>query len=169
MRATIDTDEKQRALAFAEKTGLLCEQLGLPRMAGRVVGWLLVCDPAHTSLVELAEVLQASKGSISTSTRLLEQFKVIERVTFPGDRRDYVRMISGAWEKMMNRFEQESRMMRDLAAEGLALLADAQPDRRGRLHEMHAIYEFLLEMSPLLESEWRKRQAEKRAGGNSNS
>lgn len=157
-----DAEEKQRALAFAERVGLLIESQGLPRMAGRVIGWLLICDPQHQSLVELAEVLQASKASISTSTRSLEQLKIIERVTFPGDRRDYVRIIPNAWSKLLSRFEEESRIMRDLAEEGLAVLAGATPGRRERLTEMRDVYGFLLEMVPLLDEKWRQRQSKKK-------
>ncbi len=157
-----DANEKERALAFAERMGLLCETQGLPRMSGRVIGWLLICDPPHQSLVELGDVLQASKASISTSTRSLEQLKIIERVTFPGDRRDYVRVIPGAWQKLMARFEEESRIMRSIAEEGLAILDGTPPARRERLEEMRDIYGFLLEMAPLLDAEWRKRQAKKK-------
>jgi len=138
-------------------------RMGLFRMAGRVIGWLLICDPPHQSLVELGEVLQASKASISTSTRSLEQLKLIERVTFPGDRRDYVRIAPHAWSKMLARFEEESRIMRDLADEGLAVLAGAPPERRARLTEMRDIYEFLLEMGPTLDAEWRRRQSKKKS------
>ncbi len=49
------------------------------RMAGRMLGWLLICDPPHQSMNAIADVLQASKGSISTMTRLLIQLDLIER------------------------------------------------------------------------------------------
>ena len=49
------------------------EQIGYPRMAGPILGWLLICDPPVQSTGELADVLGASKESLSTMTRLLIQ------------------------------------------------------------------------------------------------
>ena len=56
------TKEKQ----FAEEVGIVFEQTGLPRMAGRILGWLLIAEPPHQSTEQLINALMASKGSIST-------------------------------------------------------------------------------------------------------
>ena len=40
---------------------------------------MLICDPPAQSAGELADVLGASKGSLSTMTRLLIQVGLIER------------------------------------------------------------------------------------------
>jgi hypothetical protein len=65
---------------FVEDMSLYFEQMGLPRMAGRVLGVLLISDPPEQSLNDVAEVLQASKSSMSTTTRLLSEMGLIERV-----------------------------------------------------------------------------------------
>jgi DNA-binding transcriptional regulator GbsR (MarR family) len=63
---------------FIEELGMQFElEAAAPRMLGRVLGWLLVCDPPEQSAAELAERLQASKGSISTATRLLLRMGMI--------------------------------------------------------------------------------------------
>ena len=72
---------------FIEDMGDLMDEHGMPHMAGRVIGALLVCDPPHRSLDELAEELQASKGAISMSTQLLIRLGVIEKISIPGERR----------------------------------------------------------------------------------
>ena len=51
------TQRQQDQQHFVEEVGLLFEHAGLPRMAGRILGWLLICDPPHQSPGELAEVL----------------------------------------------------------------------------------------------------------------
>jgi DNA-binding transcriptional regulator GbsR (MarR family) len=43
--------------AWVEETALLFEGLGLPRMAGRVLAWLLVADPPEQTLKEMGEAL----------------------------------------------------------------------------------------------------------------
>jgi DNA-binding transcriptional regulator GbsR (MarR family) len=76
---------------FIERMGLALESDGLPRIAGRIFGLLLVSEDAR-SLDELAGELRVSKGSVSTDARLLEQRGVVERISRPGDRRDYYRV-----------------------------------------------------------------------------
>ena len=73
---------------FIEAMGLAHEEDRLPRIAGRLVG-LLILSPDPVRFDRLAERLRVSRASISTNTRLLENMGVIQRVTRPGDRRDY--------------------------------------------------------------------------------
>lgn len=73
---------------FIERMGLALESDGLPRIAGRIFGLLLVSEDAR-SLDDLAAELRVSKGSASTNARLLEQRGLLERVCRPADRRDY--------------------------------------------------------------------------------
>jgi DNA-binding transcriptional regulator GbsR (MarR family) len=77
---------------FIERMGLALESDGLPRIAGRIFGLLLVSEEAR-SLDELAAELRVSKGSVSTNARLLEQRGLLERVCRPADRRDYYRVL----------------------------------------------------------------------------
>ena len=78
----------ERVARFVERMGLLTEADGLPRIAGRIFGFLLV-QPAECSLDDMASALGVSKASISTDTRRLEQLGFLERSSRPGDRRDY--------------------------------------------------------------------------------
>ena len=50
-------------LAFVEEFGRLLEEEGAPRIAGRILGWLLICEPPYQSFNDLVGVLGASKGS----------------------------------------------------------------------------------------------------------
>jgi hypothetical protein len=52
-----------------------------------------------------------------------------------------------------------------LLREGLALLADAPPERRAPLEEMIALTEFLAERLPELLNEWHDRRQKLRASG----
>jgi DNA-binding transcriptional regulator GbsR (MarR family) len=78
-------------LAFVERMGITWENDGLPRIAGRIFGLLLV-TPGSASLDDLAHSLAVSKGSVSTDARRLEQLGFLERTSRPGDRRDYYRV-----------------------------------------------------------------------------
>jgi DNA-binding transcriptional regulator GbsR (MarR family) len=86
---------------IVERMGIVFETDGLPRSAGRILG-LLFISPDPLSLDELADALQLSKGSASSSTRLLERLGPIERVTRPGDRKDYYRVAEDVHSKLLN-------------------------------------------------------------------
>ena len=107
MEERLQTKDKQ----FAEEVGIVFEQTGMPRMAGRILGWLLICAPPHQSTDELTAVLMASKGSISSMTRLLIQSGLIERLSLPGIRRDYFRLRPDAWHHMIRRGLEDRPML----------------------------------------------------------
>ena len=114
---------QNEAKNFVEEVGIVFEQTGLPQMAGRVFGWLLISNPPYQSSAELAEALMASKGSISTTTRLLIQVGLIERFVIPGERHDNFRLRTDAFKHTMRRgLEDEIKMFRQLAERGLELV-----------------------------------------------
>jgi DNA-binding transcriptional regulator GbsR (MarR family) len=80
-----------KTAGFIERMGLALEADGLPRIAGRIFGLLLLSEDCR-SLDDLAAELRVSKGSVSTNTRLLEQYGMLERNSRPSDRRDYYRV-----------------------------------------------------------------------------
>lgn len=150
------------AMQFVEDVGLLLERRGHPRMAGRILGWLLISDPPHQSIDELAETLDASKASISTMTRLLIQMDLLERIGLPGERRDYFRIKPGAWAELMRETMEEILMARRLTERGLELLEGKPAELKQRLKEARAMYAFFEEEFPTLlerwEREWKKTQ-----------
>ncbi|MCT7950063.1 MarR family transcriptional regulator [Ancylothrix sp. C2] len=143
---------------FIEEVGVLFELMGLPRMAGRILGWLLISNPPHQSTGQLAEVLQASKGSISTMTRLLIQGGLVERVSLPGDRRDFFCIKLGAWPALLKQRMGQITAIRELAGRGLKILENQEPERRTRLQEMHDFHRFFERQFPLLIERWETEQ-----------
>lgn len=100
---------------FIEGMGLALEEDRLPRIAGRLVG-LLIVSPQALRFDRLAERLRVSRGSISTNTRLLENMGVIERVTRPGDRRDYFQINEqpGLLQRVADRFRDRQAMAEEM-------------------------------------------------------
>lgn len=143
---------------FVEEVGLLFEMVGLPRMAGRVFGWLLISNPPHQSPSELAAILQASKGSISTMTRLLVQIGLIERISLPGQRRDYFRIKLNAWSELTKQRMAQITAFRQLAERGLELLQEADPNLRHRLEEMRDMHAFCERELPLMLDRWEQQR-----------
>ena len=76
---------------FIEEVGLAAEADGLPRIAGRLFGHLLL-SPGPCTLDEIADALDVSKGSVSTDARLLLRHGWLRRTSRVGDRKDYYEM-----------------------------------------------------------------------------
>jgi DNA-binding transcriptional regulator GbsR (MarR family) len=127
---------------WVEQVSMLLERDGLPRMAGRIFGWLLVCDPPEQSMEDLAEAVQGSKASMSTMTRLLVQSALVEKVRAPGARRDQFRIRPGQWQKLWRARIELIHQATQITEQGLALLAGRPPEARARLAELHRQYRF---------------------------
>lgn len=147
--------QKAEERHFVEDVGLFFEQYGVPRMAGRVLGWLMISDPPHQSLGDLADVLMASKGSISTMTRLLVQVGLIERVSLPGLRRDYF-CIKSDTDELITQGLVKISAMRQLSERGLKLLEGKDSRLRQRLETMHVMYTFFENQFPALLERWKQ-------------
>jgi DNA-binding transcriptional regulator GbsR (MarR family) len=132
-----------RELEFIERVGMLFESSGSTRIAGRVVGWLLICDPPEQTQSELVERLGVSKASISTEIGKLEQLGVLERVARPGDRRTYFTITVDAWPDLLARRLRAMEHAIATAEEGLSLLADAPASRRARLQAMQRAHKHM--------------------------
>jgi DNA-binding transcriptional regulator GbsR (MarR family) len=137
---------------FVEEIGLVFDSLHLPRMAGRVLGAILIGPADGMTASELAETLQASKGSISGMTQLLIHYRFIERTVRAGDRRDRFVVRSGAWARMMLWRVELLERLQELAADGLTLLGpDGNPEP---LEEVRDMYAFLERELPKLFDRW---------------
>ena len=58
--------------AFVSAMGQFLATYGMTPMAGRLWGYLLICDPPEQTSEEIAGALHASRGAISGTVRLLE-------------------------------------------------------------------------------------------------
>ena len=94
---------------FIEKTGLITQAEGLPRIAGRVFG-MLIFDGEMVSFGDLATRLQVSRASISTSIRLLEERGLVKRMTKPGERQDYFQLAPNPYATMLEGIQKRTRL-----------------------------------------------------------
>ncbi len=124
---------------FIERMGLFFENDGAPRISGRLLG-LLLLTPGDCSLDDIAERLQVSKASVSTNSRLLETWGMVERTSRPGDRRDYYRIADDMQSRILERRVQRMRQLQDLIDEGrrtLRISDEAVRERLDTLNEFH--------------------------------
>jgi len=157
-------DERQsEKKEFVEDVGTLFEQTGLPRMAGRIIGCLLISDPLHQTTSELTDALMASKGSISTMTRFLIRIGLIERISLSGQRRHHFRIKPGAWHQLLKDTVDQTIAFRRLMERGLELIEDKDHANRQWLEEMRNMYAFFEREFPVLLERWEQQRKEKPA------
>ncbi|MEN8840022.1 MAG: MarR family transcriptional regulator, partial [Octadecabacter sp.] len=126
-----DTTQEAVRADFIEKTGLITQAEGLPRIAGRVFG-LLIYDGSMVSFGDLATKLQVSRASISTSIRLLEERGLVKRVAKPGERQDYFQLAPNPYATMLEGIQKRTRATRDEIAQTISALP-ANADAVSRL------------------------------------
>lgn len=152
-------------ITFADHAGrFYARRYGFPPMAGRLLGYLAVCDPPDQSVGELAEALLASRSAIAGAIKMLEVTHAIRRSREAGERMDRVR-IDMTSPQALGFDVSEYRELGELAREGLGVLADAPPERRAVLLQMAAFADLLVEQVPRLEEEWNARRASLVASG----
>jgi DNA-binding transcriptional regulator GbsR (MarR family) len=141
-------------MRYVEQWGILFEQFGASRMMGRVLGWLLVCDPPMQTAREIAHGIGASIGSISTTTRTLVQMGMIERLGVPRERSAHFRIRTGAWARVMKRRTGQISAMKELVKGGEQFLTQRGEKNGLRLKELQSYCSFVEREFPALFAKW---------------
>jgi Mn-dependent DtxR family transcriptional regulator len=155
-RGTPDAGDERR---FADELGFFWEDAGGTRMAGRVLGALLLAEPPGMSSSELAQALGVSAASISTATRELIRPGLVTRVRVPGERQDHFRATMGESivDFLASRMELNRRWA-SLMRRGERLTAHKDPAVGRQLEEIREFYEFLDEEFAALVERWQRRR-----------
>lgn len=150
---------------FVEEMGRFLGGIGMTPMAGRMWGYLLICEPPEQTAAQIAEALQASRGSVSGTARLLAGPGLIRRTTRRGDRREYFSAPPEALDSMLASAGAIYRRMREIAERGLAVTEGRSPEARARLQEFHDVMAFVEQEVPRVVGEFlRERAAATEAG-----
>jgi DNA-binding transcriptional regulator GbsR (MarR family) len=156
---------RDEEITFADHMGrFYARRYAFPPMAGRVLGYLLVCEPRDQTIGELSEALLASRSAITGALDVLERLHAIRRSRAAGERMDRVRIdFSSAEARGFDITEYQE--LGDLAREGLEVLSDTPPDRRAELLELAAFADFLVDATQALREQWEAHRDALRASG----
>jgi DNA-binding MarR family transcriptional regulator len=130
-------------LEFASRVGLFFQAEGGTRVMGLVYGWLVVCEPEHQSITEMAQALGVSKASVSTVVRQLERASMVERAPVNAPREHHYRLRDGGWSQIMNGRFARMAVGAEAAEYGLTNIAVDRPSVRDRLDEMYDFFRFV--------------------------
>ncbi|MER6008609.1 transcriptional regulator [Nonomuraea angiospora] len=120
--STQDGPDREQVLEWVERVAaFVSEEWGLAPITGRVLGWLMACDPPAQTASDIADAIGASRASLTTNMHLLTSIKLIRRFRKPGERNVYYQIEDDAWSKVIRQKLAAFTAFDELAAEGLRL------------------------------------------------
>ena len=130
--------------AFVEQLGLIYQAEGMPRIAGRIIG-LMILNARPFSFDELSRALKISRGSVSTNTRMLESWGVLSRVSMPGERQDYFKLSKRPYSQMLERQLEKTRRVRGQVSEARDRIPEEHAIARARVDELISFYDVVVD------------------------
>ncbi|HSW78036.1 MAG TPA: hypothetical protein VLG36_04520 [Candidatus Chromulinivoraceae bacterium] len=127
------------SLAFIETMGIFGAENGTPRSIYRIIGYLLICEPAAQSAKEIQDTLKLSAGAVSNALNLLRKSGMIRPISISGTRSLLYEIDPRSWKRTL---EQRLRIIPDtlqIIDSGL----DLRPknDRLLLMRKVYGIYE----------------------------
>ena len=135
--------DDEDALQWVEQMAkYLWDQDRMPMIAGRILGWLMICDPPEQTAGQISRAIGASRASLTSNLRMLGSVGFLSEHTRPGDRSVYYRAAEDAFGRMIARQVESMRRMREILQAGTDLAAGGA-DRGERLHEAIEAFSWL--------------------------
>lgn len=129
-------------LEWVERVAMYLARDGVPPIAGRVLGWLMVCDPPEQSAGQISTAIGASRASLTSNLRLLTSMGFLTWRTRPGERTVYYRMADDAWVVVVRRQIASIASFLEIARDGVDLVG-ADDERAARVRQAHATFEWM--------------------------
>lgn len=143
---------------FIEKMAEALHKSHVPPNAARIFA-MLIYDGDAVSFTALAERLDASRGSVSQSVRMLETVGIVTRKKRDGDRQDYFQLADNAYVNMLQNEQTRSAKIKAEIAETIAQLDNVHTDTHKRLHACANFYEAVSNAVKNAEKELRENAA----------
>jgi DNA-binding transcriptional regulator GbsR (MarR family) len=146
----------------------LNDQDRMPLIAGRVLGWLMICDPPEQSAAQLAEAIGASRASLTTNLRLLHSIGFLRKLTRPGEPTAYYRAEDDAFARMLQKQAESVNEFVEITRDGLGLVGPST-ERAARIRKAQELFDWLAKLfadAPpppgVDQSEWKDRKGSTR-------
>ncbi|TDD19400.1 GbsR/MarR family transcriptional regulator [Nonomuraea diastatica] len=134
--------EQEPLLEWVERVAMYLARDGVPPIAGRVLGWLMICDSPEQSAGQISTAIGASRASLTSNLRLLTSMGFLTWRTRPGDRTLYYRMAENAWAVVVQRQIASVTSFLDITRDGVDL-AGQDEERVARVRQAHAAFEWM--------------------------
>ncbi|MEO3876699.1 transcriptional regulator [Nonomuraea sp. B12E4] len=125
-----------------ERIAMYLARDGVPPIAGRVLGWLMICDPPEQTAGQISDAIGASRASLTSNLRLLTSMGFLTWRTRPGERTVHYRMAEDAWTVVVRRQIASIAAFLDITRDGLALTGQEEGGAE-RVRQAHATFEWM--------------------------
>ncbi|MGM1063643.1 GbsR/MarR family transcriptional regulator [Saccharothrix sp. Mg75] len=142
-----------RLSAWIERFAAHFEKEGIPLIGGRILGYLLVCQPTERTAAELSQELEASSGSISTNMKFLVNAGLVTKRTRRGRQASQYRINEKRWADLVQTKLDALVSVRELTEAGMRLMS-GDPERAVRLRAVDDLYAWLATELPAV---WERR------------
>lgn len=146
MAAEPEGIDPQRLVEWVERVASFCtDQYGLPPITGRILGWLMVCDPPEQSAGQISAAIGASRASLTTNMRLLTSSGLVRRRSRPGQRTAYYLLEPDAWKTVTLHRIATLASFNEIAEEAIKLIGPGTA-RAARLEHTRDFYDWMSEV-----------------------
>lgn len=138
--------DRAQLLDWVERVAtFFAEHYGLPPITGRILGWLMVAEPAEQSAGEIADAIGASRASLTSNMRLLTASGMVHRLRRAGGRTTFYRIDDDMWETVVRRRLAAMMSFSRITEDGMALVGPDSP-RATRLRAAHRFFEWAADL-----------------------
>jgi hypothetical protein len=141
-----------------QELGELFDASGWPRLAGRLMGELMLADPPYLSTTQLCERLETSKGHLSSTMKLLVLGGLVERFGVSGSRMDHYRVPPDAFVRAVQHSVEPMTRLADLADRAAVRLPPGSIVAE-QVTQMRDLYRFLAAKFPALIDEFNQQRS----------
>jgi len=136
---------------FIDKLGFYYESYGIPRIGGRILGYILLLD-SPISAEHISTDLGISRASVSTNLRLLINYGFIEKKMVQQGRTDFYVMAESAWENALTTRINGFRSLMNI------LDTDSLNKDNSSVNEMREWCQLMYSIHEKARDEWKKRR-----------
>ncbi|NPV91546.1 MAG: hypothetical protein HPY50_12320 [Firmicutes bacterium] len=130
-------------IRFIERFGLLMEEAGGTKTLGRVFGYLMLTGEPKT-LDEISSDLLFSKATASLTVRQGLLMALIEKVSRPGQRKDYYTASIRSWTRAIENKMKVIEEWNQIILHGLSIIPADNPSARENLEGMKDYLDFCI-------------------------
>ena len=132
---------------FIEQRGLMSEEDGQPRILGRIWALLMVMgEPIGAA--NISELLEVSRGSVSTNLKLLDMMEILKKSTQPSSRETFYEIKEQPYSSLVRGYIKRMTANLDMMEKTIAKIEN--PEARKRLKDLATFYRLAEEYNQLL-------------------
>ncbi|PHR14268.1 MAG: hypothetical protein COA41_17825 [Sphingopyxis sp.] len=122
---------------FIEQRGLMSEEDGQPRILGRIWALLMVVG-APIGAGGISELLEVSRGSVSTNLKLLDMMEILKKSTQSGSRETFYEIKEQPYSSLVRGYIK--RMSSNLEMMEKTISKIENPEAKRRLKDLATFY-----------------------------